>query len=371
MRHQRICIAVVGIVICAIAAGCQTVRYNDAGLNLQTTTGWAASTPPEWAQHGGLEDPTGLNTFFVGVSQEKATTEGEAINQAYMDALYKVGDYIGFTLAGSQVGRQYDKTGADGRFPWRMSWRRSKFSQESEAEFTQAYETWITRDQVAGLATIKDTWTVQERYANPRTRNNMKSGAFWKAKVLLSVSRDELLTRAQREFEIRTREVDMKLDHAELQYDHAAHQAELQAQQAHMLSDLMLEYARQQTDLRLEVARMRHTLAEKGYEKRLELLDAPTFNFMTNAVWHGFDPEMITLLSTPPLVGTTITPAPFDAPDIERYLPSLGEVPLVDSGTGTHFVNYQSTQFPNTGPELKPTSTNPPLQKIPSRKRKR
>lgn len=370
MTRKMVLMGFLAVLVSALVTGCQTVRYNDQGLALQRQTGWDQSNPPDWARHGGAEDPKGLNVLFVGVSQERATTEGEAINQAYLDALYKVGDYIGFRLTSKQQNVEWDKTGADGKFPWRIRWRRDEnYTQNAKATFAHAYVIEIQRDQVAALTTIKDTWTVQERFGNPRYRNAMKTGSFWKAKILLSVSRDELLTRVQREFDIRAREVDMKLDHAELVYEQARRQAELQMQRTHMLNDLMIDYARQQTELRLEQARSQRALTEDGYKRRLELLEGPTFNFMTNAVWHGFSPEMIRLLSSPPDLASAVPPADYDLPNIEALLPNIGGVPDVQTGAGTHFISYQNaplpTSSPKTGPPETPTSTDPPLPKIP------
>lgn len=370
MTRQMVLIGLSLALVCALATGCQTVRYNDQGLQLQRQTGWEQSNPPDWARHGGAEDPEGQNILFVGVSQERATTEGEAINQAYLDALYKVGDYIGFRLTSKQENVEWDKTGAGGKFPWRIRWRRNEnYSQEAKSQFAHSYVIEIQRDQVVALTTIKDTWTVQERFGSPRYRNAMKSGSFWKAKILLSVSRDELLTRVQREVDIRTREVDMKLDHAELVYELARRQAELQTQRAHMLNDLMIDYARQQSDLRLEQARRQRELTEDGYKRRLALLEGPTFNFMTSAVWHGFNPEMIRLLSSPPDLASAVPPAEYDLPDIEALLPNIGGVPAVQTGAGSHFISYQNaplpTSSPKIGPPETPTSPDPPLPKLP------
>ena len=352
MTRQMVVIGLSAALVCALATGCKTVRYNDRGMQLGQQTGWAESQPPDWARHGGAEDPAGMNVLFVGVSQERATTEGEAINQAYLDALYKVGDYIGFSLTSNAKNAEWDKTGADGRFPWTIRWWRSRdrYAQNARAGFDHEYTVRILRDQVAALATIKDTWTVQERFGNPETSNLMKRGSFWKAKILLSVNRDELLTRVQREFDIRTREVNMKLDHAELVYEQARRQAELEAQRAQMLTEMMIGYAQQQSELRLEQARAQGALAADGYRRRLELLEGPTFHFMTNAVWHGFSPEMIMLLSSPPKLESALPPAKYDVPDIDAKFPNIDGVPDVDLGTqeGTHITSYEPSPYPKS-----------------------
>lgn len=204
-------------VIVLIMAGCTTFRQVDRGevdeLNKPPAPGWAVRNA-----HVVDTDPY---TYFVGISQEHATSEEEAIEQAYLDAARRLSDAIGYWLSGTETVHARSKTKASEDWPHRMTRKpvARKWDHEGSGRWEDVAANTIHRDQVIGKAQIVDTWVVREKFwssANPSgvggRLNYMKYGELWKAKILLRVPTDDLHMRANREYEIRQREVNLQFE---------------------------------------------------------------------------------------------------------------------------------------------------------------
>ena len=96
---------IAGMVICSLMVGCNTVRRVDYGEASESALREArpSSDVPQWALGNVMGDPTldhDANAFFIGISQEQATSEYEAVQQAYFDAMRRVSDALSVRMSG-------------------------------------------------------------------------------------------------------------------------------------------------------------------------------------------------------------------------------------------------------------------------------
>jgi len=77
---------------------------------------------PPWAQANGLPPADGT-IYFVGVSQEQATSEALAIEQAHQDALQKVSSYIGLYLGNTDAYTLTTATESTAEWPYRAAYK--------------------------------------------------------------------------------------------------------------------------------------------------------------------------------------------------------------------------------------------------------
>lgn len=201
------------VAVALMATSCTTVRTVDGG-----DTAYRENVqPPTWAMRNAkMADASYV--YFVGISQEQATSESAAIQQAYMDAMRRVADHIGVWLHGNdEFGASTEADASTDwahRIPARLKGNSGPFGRSSDGDWDSDDENAVVRDQLIGLVEIEDTWTIRETFwneadADPVRLNYMKYGELWKAKVLVRAPREELMARAHTEYGIRMREVDL------------------------------------------------------------------------------------------------------------------------------------------------------------------
>ena len=288
---------------------------------------------PPWAQANGLPPADGT-IYFVGVSQEQATSEALAIEQAHQDALQKVSSYIGLYLGTTDAYTLTTATESTAEWPYRAAYKLnwllkspaqiSRETEEAQAEAQQAQATgcnWVAQ------VNIIDTWSVAERFSGPCPKNEMRYGELWKAKVLAAIpqviidemaqyNRDSL--RHDQEFARQCMENNIETinyrDQEEWETNHALNLKE---------REMRLDMQKREFD-----AYLQYRIAAG---KRFLEIERPTFNFMNNTYLYGnahpFPGEPFTLLSQECGVAPAVVQSPV-APASDNRLLSMGCMPV-------------------------------------------
>jgi hypothetical protein len=256
------------IAVCALAllsglGGCahsRTVVTPDARDTL-------AGAPP-WALQNAQCEEKGDMVYFVGVSEEQLTSESEALDQAYKDALRRVNDYVGIEVRGVDELEAQSATKAGSAWPYRVTphmarglgafmWPVHTLGSETRrcgsSQFTNTRGSLLERRQWVAKVNVVDTWTVAERFRSGGGTvkpgpNHMRYGQVWKAKVLVAAPKSDLEKRADHwsEYQMHRDEIEMEWREKEWESQH---------------------------DFKMRQAE--------------SLFDKPTFHFMQNTYFHG------------------------------------------------------------------------------------
>lgn len=293
------------------------------------------ATAPPWAQANGLP-PTDGTIYFVGVSQEQATSEALALEQAHQDALQKVSSYIGLYLGNTDAYTLSTSTASAAKWPYRaiykLNWRLkelpaqiSRATAEAQSEAQQA--------QIAGCnwvaqVNIIDTWSVAERFSGPCPNNEMRYGELWKAKVLAAIPQVIIDEMAQynRNSLRHDQEYARKCMEENIETINYRDQAEWEANHAIAMREREMRLDMQQREFD---AYLQYRVAAG---KRFLEVERPTFNFMNNTYLYGtaspFPGEPFTLLSQEYGVAPSVINTP--VADNNRLL-SMGCMPVKDN----------------------------------------
>lgn len=207
--------------------GCQTYRHVVTLQNSDMLDG-----APNWAKLNSQE-PTEGDLYFVGVSQEQVTSEAEAVDQAYQDALKKASDYLAVRIEGRDEFGSTASTQTSADWPYRTSphlgntffgfggRKGAEFDRGSREHVLNERQVSIIRDNLLSYVNIVDTWSASERFGFANSAdgiahyNRMRHGELWKAKVLVVAPKEEMTKLAstiqnmrQRDFETQQREID-------------------------------------------------------------------------------------------------------------------------------------------------------------------
>ena len=213
----RLMLRVVAIgVATAVLVGCETIRVRGQDVSD------GMENAPDWVVRNAMPGPMEDMVYFVGVSNEQVPSEAEAIDQAYEDAIRRAADSIGMSIVSRDVDVNISGAKTDAVWPYITgkhggtfgntllpTIEKSEYSRSSKIKHGSIDADIVLRDQIVGMARIVDTWTVRENFRMSVSLNAMKYGELWKAKVLVGIPSRELEKRADFEFEIRQREVDL------------------------------------------------------------------------------------------------------------------------------------------------------------------
>lgn len=303
---RRSLLGMLGVVAAAtLMFGCQTVRYVEVG------GGEELASAPEWVKMNGKSADD--RTYFVGISQEQVPSEAEAVNQAYFDALHRVADAVLFRIESVDTLMSGDKSGAQSKWPHNagphprfhglaglgagafaesggsggvfaapgmigvVTPARSQYKSRTAQQFELERTSQVLREQVAGMASIVETWTVRERFEPVTRLSDMKYGALWKAKVLVAVPTDMIEERG----------------HAEAERLLAVTEAETQEYR------LAAERSEAEQKCAIELTEMR-------IKQKPAPPVSPSFNFMNNALWHGYYPAGMGGQTVPGVIRTSV-----------------------------------------------------------------
>ncbi len=288
------------------------------------------ATAPPWAQANGMPPADGT-IYFVGVSQEQATSEVAALEQAHQDVLQKVSNYVGLYLGNTEAYTLSTSTASAAEWPYRAIYKLNWLLKEQPAQIDRSSSEAqgdMQQSQLNGCnwiaqVNVIDTWSVAERFSDPCPKNEMRYGELWKAKVLAAVPQaiiDEMAQynreslRHEQEFARKCLEDTIETvnfrDQAEWEATH-----ELNLREREMRLDMM----KREFDAYLQY--------RVAAGKRFLEVERPTFNFMNNTYLYGtaypFPGEPFTLLSQECGVAPAVVAPPVPVDNGNRLL-SMG-----------------------------------------------
>lgn len=281
-----------------VFAGCETTRRIDFGEVSEQALGdqVPGSHVPCWATGDIAGDPALSHEqyfYFIGISQEQAPSEYEAIQQAYLDAVRRVADALAIQFVGSDQFTSSSSTETEAEWPNLIRRGRGAthdWERESEEEWRDDSNAQLLRDSVLALATIADAWVTREWGQQPEpVLNMMKYEELWKAKVLIRIPRQELLRRMERVYQLQNDQIDFEREMERLEvrlaYEHRVRDADLDFTMRE--KNAMLDYEIQRDSAKLDLA-----IRKAEAEARLApvTVPQPTFSFMNNSYWYGYGP---------------------------------------------------------------------------------
>lgn len=289
------------VLVAGLVAGCATVRRIDYGEASESALaeGRPSGNIPQWALGNVMGDRTldhDTYAYFVGVSQEKCTSEYEAVQQGYMDALSRISDAVVVHVKGAAEMGSAAETGAEAEWPHHIVRGHGTSEYDTDAEGVWKNETanQAMRDALVAMATIADSWAVREVGEQREPVLNMfKYEELWKAKVLVRVPREELARRMERVYQLHNDKIDWERMVAEMEYrldyNHRKREADLDFATRQKNAELDHE-------IRRDNAKLDWAIRKAEAEDRLtpERVPQPTFNFMNNSYWYGYGPGAAT-----------------------------------------------------------------------------
>ena len=299
MTYDRTWIKVaVGVLVCVVVVGCTTVRRVDYGEASESALAEARPSAdiPQWALGNIANDPVLDHeqfSYFVGISQEQATSEYEAVQQAYFDAVRRVADALTLRMQGIDTGASQAAADAEAKWPSHIRQGRGRtkdWDRDSEGSWIDDSENKLVRDAVMALAAVADMWVIREvgQQGQP-IQNMMKYEELWKAKVLIRVPREELMRRMERIYEQACNAVDLENELSELELRLAV---EIKEREAQLDYDTRRNTAGLDYDIRKANANLDWAIRKAEAEDRLTpaKVPQPTFHFMNNSYWYGYGP---------------------------------------------------------------------------------
>ncbi len=304
---RKLVLGTLAVVLAAgLVAGCATVRRIDYGEASESALaeGRPSGNIPQWALGNLMGDPMldhNMYAYFVGVSQESCTSEYQAVQQAYLDALSRLTDAVAVHVQGAaEMSSGADaETEADWPHQIRRGHKTREYDSESEGAWQDEAKNQAMRDAIVAMAGIADRWVVRDvgQQKEP-ILNMMKYEELWKAKVLLCVPREELARRMERVYQLQNDKIDWEAMVAEMEF-------KLDFNQRKREADLDFTTRQKNAELDHEIrrdnAKLDWAIRKAEAEDRLtpEVVPQPTFNFMNNSYWYGYGPGAATKAGVP------------------------------------------------------------------------